>query len=242
MKGSRTVGIVMLATIAGAPLPSRADSPPATRPPTTGFYPLWENTGELEATGQMYLGSNGAQIGINDWAQAGTQPLSFLYRVPNASVKLRLDLLPEWKMAAQVGAYYLLEAASQATLSPMYVSRLDNRDFRVLLAPISLSASRWLTPSLAVHQTVTALGLLNNSSLQNSVSFAYSVFAEFAAFSRHSLLLHATEVGFWNHDHFMLGTSYRWSAQVFEFRIGYFYRITSDTSQAAPLISFGWYL
>jgi hypothetical protein len=242
MKGHRTPGILMLAIIAGAPTQSPADSPPAARPPTTGFYPLWENTGEIEAPGRMYLGSNGAQIGINDWAQAGTQPTNFLYRIPNASVKFRLDLLPEWKMAAQVGAYYLLEAASSATLSPMYASRLDNRDFRVLLTPLSVSASRSLTPSLAIHQTVTALGLLNNSSLQNSVSFAYSVFAEFAAFSRHSLLLHASEVGFWNHDHFMLGASYRWSASVFEFRAGYFYRITPDTVQAAPLISVGWYL
>ena len=62
---------------------------------------------------------------------------------------------------------------------------------------------------------------------------------EFKARARHSMLLHAGDVGFWNHDFSMLGASYRYHNSWMEFRIGYFYRIRSEGMQSSPLIGVG---
>jgi hypothetical protein len=210
------------------------------RPATEGFYPIWENTGFVERHREMYLGTNGAHYGILDVAHIGVQPINFMYRSPNAYVKASLFEKGNWHVAGQVGAYYLMNEASRSFFSPMYSSRLDNPDFSVYLVPVTLTATLRVSDWLDFHQTATALEVYSSSGvLDNQVYPGYSAVAELKARSRHSVLLHAGEVGFWKHDFSVLGTSYRYHNTWMEFRIGYFYRMRSEGMQSAPMIGFG---
>jgi hypothetical protein len=188
------------------------------------------------------VGTNGAAFGWHEQAQFGVQPVLFFYRTPNFQLKYQLPEWGAWSTSVQAGAYYLLEMASRAVLSPMYSARIDNPDYRVFLFPVGLSASRAVSDGIIIHQTLTALGLVSSGALQDRITLGYSAVAEFLATDHHALLVHLGEVGFWSHDHFMVGASYRWLGENFEARLGYFYRVMSDSAQAAPLIALGYHL
>lgn len=211
----------------------------AGRPDTTGFYPLWESTAHIERAGDLHLGSNGLQAGIGDALHVGVQPVLFAYRAPNAYLKVALPSLGRVRLAAQAGAYELLPGASSALFSPMYSSRLDNRDFALTLLPVSLSASVEFGEWLELHQTITALGLFTSGPLRNGETPGYAAVAELNPHGRHGLSLHAGEVGFWNHDLAHAGASYRYRNEWLEFRLGYFYRFGKSGAQAGPLASLG---
>jgi hypothetical protein len=211
------------------------------RPSTEGFYPIWENTGFVEKHRELYIGTNGAHYGIQDVAHVGVTPVNFLYRAPNAYVKFSAYQGERWHVSGQVGAYYLMDEASRAFLSPMYASRLDNPDFSVWLTPVTATATYELSDWLQLHQTATVLGVLSSadSPLQNQAFVGYTLVGELLAKRRHSVLAHAGEVGFWNHDFRMLGISYRYHNTWLELRLGYFYRFRVDGAQSAPMISVG---
>lgn len=211
------------------------------RPSTEGFYPIWENTGFVEKHRELYLGTNGAHYGILDVVHVGVEPMNFFYRAPNGYVKFSLLQRGRWHMSGQVGAYYLMDEASRTFLSPMYSSRLDNPDFAILLTPVTVTATYELSDWMQLHQTATVLGVLGapDSPIQNQAFVGYSVVAELLAKRRHSVLVHAGEVGFWNHDFGMLGASYRYHNSWLDFQLGYFYRFRQDGSQSSPLISLG---
>ncbi|MGK5089602.1 hypothetical protein WDW86_18780 [Bdellovibrionota bacterium FG-2] len=209
---------------------------------TTGFYPIWENTGLTEKHREGYLGTNDAHIGIKDIAQVGVQPLGLMYRTPNAYTKLRIFETSTWHLSAQLGASWLMKGASRSFFSPMYTSRLDNPDFSVVIIPASVSATHDIADWLVVHQSLTALTLHTTGSLANEMYPGYSLSSEFRAKTYHSLSIHVGEVGIWKHDFSYLGGSYRFSNSWAEFKIGYFYRIRPDSLQASPLVSLGFYL
>ena len=202
---------------------------------TTGFQPLWENTGYVEESGEVRLGTTGAQVGLAGRAHAGVQPLNFAYRSPNAYLKLALPGSARWHLAVQAGAYRLLEGASRSSFSPMYSSRIDNPDFAVTLLPASFSASVLLFPWLELHQTLTGLGILAAGPLKGGVTPGYAAVAELNPRGRHSLSLHAEDAGLWTRDLAAAGASYRYRNGWMEFRLGYFYRFTRAGRQAAPL-------
>ncbi|MGK5084387.1 hypothetical protein WDW37_13915 [Bdellovibrionota bacterium FG-1] len=207
---------------------------------TEGFYPLWETTAHIEKHREAYIGTNGAHYGILDVAQVGVQPVNFIYRSPNVYGKISLGQRGQWSFATQLGAYYLMSESSRAYFSPMYSSRLDNPDFSIVLFPVSLSASLEVSDWFDLSQTVTGLNVYSpQGALQNMTYFGYSAVGEFKTHSHHSMLLHASEVGFWNHDFSLLGISYRYHNSWMEFRIGYFYRLRTEGAQTAPLIGLG---
>lgn len=213
------------------------------RPSTEGFYPLWENTGYVERHREIYLGTNAAHFGILDRVHVGVQPVSFLYRAPNAYAKVSLLNTSRWHVAARAGVFHLMPEAGKAYFSPMYTSRLDNQDFAVWLLPLSLSATYELADWMQLHQSATAMGIYSRSGeLVNQVYGGYSVIAELLAKRRHSVLAHLAEVGIWEHDFSMLGASYRYHNAWIDFQLGYFYRFRTDGSQAGPLISLGFLL
>ncbi len=205
---------------------------------TTGFYPIWENTGHVERSAAVRIGTTGAQVGIGDFAQAGVQPINFIMRSPNGYFKASLLASEDWHVAAQAGVYRLLEGASRAMFSPMYSSRLDNPDFAVTMASISLSASTDPARWLEIHQTLTALGTAAPGHLRTSATFGYSVVAELNPRLRHGITLHASEVGFWAHDLALAGAAYRYRNGWMEMRLGYFYRFSKSGTQGSPLVSF----
>jgi hypothetical protein len=220
--------------------PATQDASDGIRPSTEGFYPIWENTGHIEKHRQMYIGTNGAHYGILDVVQVGVQPVNFMYRSPNINTKFSLFSQGHWRVAGQVGAYYLMNEASRAYFSPMYSSRLDNPDFSVLMFPATMSATYLVSDWMDFHQTATYLALYSPSGMLEGQGYlGYTAVAELKARAHHSVLLHVGEVGFWNHDFSMIGTSYRYHNSWMEFRIGYFYRMRTDGAQSSPLIGFG---
>jgi hypothetical protein len=230
------VGLLLLGTAA------LADPASTVRHTTTGFYPLWENTGRIERHQDVYLGTSGMQYGVLDRFHVGFQPLHFLYRAPNLYAKIRLYDEGAWHVATQVEGLYLMDQAGRATLSPMYTSRLDNVGFAVLLLPVSVAVTTDIGGWLELHQAVTALPLLTKGPLENETSFGYSLVAELNGKGRHGVSLHFSEVGLWRHDFAVLGASYRYRNDWLEFRLGYFYRMRSVGTQAAPLISLAFLL
>jgi hypothetical protein len=234
--------LVLLACVLTAGASSAAEDPTGAdllRRDTTGLYPIWENTGHIEKGGDIHVGTTGAQVGILDVAHVGVLPINFVYRAPNGYLKVALFASPRWRIAAQAGAFRLLDSASHALFSPMYSSRLDNTGFGVTLVPVSLSASVEVARWLEVHQTLTGLGVFAPGHLRTAVTPGYSVVAELNPHSRHGLSLHASEVGFWAHDMAIAGASYRYRNGWTELRLGYFYRFGKSGVQASPLVSLG---
>jgi hypothetical protein len=209
------------------------------RADTTGFYPIWENTGHVEKSGDVRLGTTGAQVGLAGVVHVGVQPLNFVYRSPNGYLKVALLDTGKWRFALQAGGYRLLPGASRASFSPMYSARIDNPDFAITLVPVSLSASVEMAPWLEVHQTLTAMGVIASPQLRTTVTPGYSAVAELNPRGRHALTLHGGEVGFWAHDLAVAGASYRYRNNWLEFRLGYFYRFTKSGVQGAPLAALG---
>jgi hypothetical protein len=209
------------------------------RASTTGFYPLWENTGHIERHREVFLGTTGAQVGILDRLHLGVEPIQFLYRTPNLYAKVSLYDDGPWHVAGQVGALYLMERAGRASLSPMYTSRLDNFDYSVCLIPATLAVSHQIGDWLELHHGLTALGLMTGGPLQDEVTFGYALEAELNPLGRHAAILHAAEVGLWRHDHAILGASYRYRNTWLELRLGYFYRLRAAGTQGGPLIGLG---
>ncbi len=215
---------------------------------TEGFYPIWEGTGQVEAHEQAVIGTTGAHYGILDKAQVGFYPVQFMYRTPNVYAKFRVaSPAPSENLriqnAFQISSFYLMSQASRAFFSTMYTSRLDNPDFSVLLTPISLLSTWSYSNWLDLHHTATYMRISSsNGSLEKTGYFGYSAVAEFKAKQHHSMLLHAGEVGFWDHDFSTLGTSYRYQGSLIEFRLGYFYRLRAEGSQAGPNVGLGFKL
>lgn len=234
--------ILGLATQASDSVSASSVSLRETPQMTEGFYPIWESTGSIESHRKIYIGSNGAHVGIRDRVQVGVQPVYFMYRTPNANIKILLRDFETTSLTVQVSYYRLMEEASRAFLSPMYTSRLDNPDFRVHLTPVSLASSTHIGDWLDLHQSVTALPLFTDGPLNNEVNFGYSATAEFLGRRSHSVLLHGGEVGFWRHDFSFLGTSYRYRGSTVEFRLGYFYRLRPGSQQSGPLLALGFNL
>ncbi len=209
----------------------------ALRSSTTGFYPIWENTGNIEGHRLARVGISDAEVGIGNFAQIGINPVLFAYRTPNAYLKFNLGRTEVSRWSLQLGFYYVLEQASRSSMSPMYVSRLDNPDFTLLLAPTSLNHSLNLSGWMQIHQSLTALPEISSGKLDNRIFAGYSAVAEFLPEERHGILLHFSEVGFWDHDFNLLGASYRYRNTWMEFRLGYFYRVHKTGAQSSPLFN-----
>jgi hypothetical protein len=235
--GPAVLAIALLCGSLGEGIAFADDAP--IRPDTTGFYPLWEGTAHVEANADVHLGTTGAQIGIGDLAHVGVQPINYLFRTPNAYVKVPFFDSGGWYVAAQVGGYRLLEGASRAFYSPMFSSRLDNPDFAVNLVPVSLSMSVEITRWLELHQTLTGLGIVASAPLANEVKVGYAAIAEFLPHEHHAISIHAGEIGFWAHELAYVGASYRYRSGWLELRIGYFYRFTPEGAQGGPLVGIG---
>jgi hypothetical protein len=225
-----------VAPSAPAPTPESAEE---LRRDTTGLYPIWESTGHIEQDAAVRFGTTGVQVGIRGVAHVGVQPVNFIARSPNGYFKASLFASERWRLAGQVSAYRLLDGASSAFFSPMFSSRLDNRDYKATLLPVSLAASVEVARWLEVHQTLTGLAVVAPGHLRTRVTPGYSVVAELNPRARHGISLHAAEVGFWAHDLTIAGASYRYRNGWMELRLGYFYRFSKSGSQAAPLVAFG---
>lgn len=228
-----------------APEPPAAEAPAPEEEPTsslTGLYPLWENTGHILGHRRLFLGTSNAELGLFDTVQVGVHPLFYLFRTLNVHAKVRLRKSERLSVAAHAEVLHFLPGASEAFTSSNYVSRLDTRDVLLTVVPVGTSASYAVTPWFYLHGTATVAGIFDNGPFRERLVLGTTVVAEVLALRRHSLSLHAGEVGFWNHDFATLGASYRYRLSWFELKLGYFFRFMGDGRQGSPLFSLGAYL
>lgn len=227
------------------PAAEAAEAAPPEEEPTsslTTLYPLWENTAHVLGHRRLFLGTSHAELGLFDKVQLGVHPLFFLFRTLNLHGKVRLLSRERLSVAAHAEILYFLPGASEAFISSNYVSRIDTRDVQLTVVPVGASASYAVTPWFYLHGTATVAGLFGNGPFREQLVLGTTVVAEVLALQRHSVALHAGEVGFWNHDFGTLGASYRYRYGWFEVKLGYFFRFMTDGRQGSPLISLGAYL
>ena len=203
-----------------------------------GFYPLWENTGTVLDRREAIVGTGYFELGIGGGAQVGLRPQEFLFRTPNLHGKLRLFASERLEWSAHAEVLALLSGATSTFSSSNFVSRIDNSSGTLWVAPLGTTLSWFPADFAAVHTTLTMLSAAG-AGQPYYASFGLSSVAELRALSHHALLLHATEIGFWKQDQFILGGSYRFSYGWFDAQLGYFYRFSPDGSQASPLLSLG---
>ncbi len=214
------------------------------RPNTQGFYPLWENTGLIQPARQLFVATTGVQFGFENNGHVGLMPLSYIYRTPNLYFKYRLMTDPDrrWQLAIQGNLYYILQGGARSMFSPVYTSRLDNSDFSFALVPVALSGTYLVKDWWVLHATLTELGIFGGG-LQNGVETGLSAVSEFRVTDGSSLLFHLGEVGFWSHDFWYTGASYRYHSEGgFELRLGYFYRMFTMGAQSGALVGAGFEL
>lgn len=234
-------GLVALAWVSGAP-GARAE-PAATRPLPTlaanGLYPLWEGTGDVHGHRHGVVALRDVQLGLGGWGQLGSQPLEFVFRTPNAQLKLALWRGERWRWALQAGCYALLPGAGEAFLSPTYAATLRNQDFSVFALPLQLATSWRAAPWLQLHHTLTALTVAGQPPVQPRLTVGNFLTAELLALRHHGFYLHLGEVGAWAHELLILGASYRLRWGPVEGRVGYVYRRHAEGWQGQPLIDLG---
>jgi len=203
-----------------------------------GMYPLWENTGYTLSFKQARLALFQSSVGIGPHLQLSIRPWSFAMRAPNIAFKYGVYNRGTLHFAVHAGLYVLLPNANNAFYSAQYAARIKNTDSTVMVVPLGSSLTWEATQWLRVHNTLTLLGVFADP-YKDQITVGHFVRAEFKPTEHHSLFLHAGEVGFWAHDMFVTGLSYRFNYKAFNVGAGYFYRFSKDGAQGQPLFDIG---
>ncbi len=210
---------------------------------TSGFYPIWEDTGSLLEPADIQLASNGFRVRIPGDVQLGLQPTYYLHRAPNLEAKVSILKRAELQLALRQSVIVLFRNAQDRMITPVYASRLTNPNSNVVLAPASLHATWRPFSFLLVHGSATVLPMLSNEKdFENRAVGGLSAMVELPVVRGHSLLLHGGEVGLWDHDFAYLGASYRLNYAWFMMQLGFAYRLRPEGAQGSPLLSVGAYL
>lgn len=204
----------------------------------TGFYPLWENTGGVLGHQHALIGTGYFELGLGDRAQVGVRPQEFLFRTPNVHGKLQLLARGAIEWSAHVEVLALLPGATSVFTSSNFVSRIDNTRGALWVVPVGSTLSWYPASFAAIHTTLSAMSV-GGKEQPYYASLGLSTVVELRALRNHGLLFHAAEIGFWRHDLFVMGVSWRLNLGWFAAQVGYFYRISPDGRQASPLLSLG---
>lgn len=234
--------MLALLLAAAAVLPCEPPAPAAASDRSAfsmvGFYPLWENTGSVLGHRQAQIGTGYFELGLFGRVQVGVRPQQFLFRSPNAHGKVQLLAQGELELSAHLEVLVLLPGATSVFTSSNFVSRLDNTRGELWVVPVGTTLSWFPASFAALHTTLSVLGVAGKDQPLYA-SLGLSSVLELRARQNHALLLHLGEVGFWRHDLFLVGVSYRLNIDWFAAQIGYFYRLAPDGRQASPLLSLG---
>ena len=226
---------IALALTSAAASAEEAQHPAFSR---VGFYPIWENTGTTLGRGHALLGTGYFELGLGDRWQVGVRPQEFLFRTPNLHAKVQLLARGDLEWSAHAEALTLLAGATSVFTSTNFVSRIDNTRGALWLVPVGTTLSWFPAEFAAVHTSLTVLSV-GGTGQPYYATVGLSSVVELRALRRNGLLLHLAEIGFWRHDLFLVGVSYRLTLGWFETQLGYFYRLSRDGSQASPLLSLG---
>ena len=202
-----------------------------------GLFPLWEASGRTLGLREAYLGTSHIQVGLGKKVQIGLRPVPYPFGAPNLHGRFGVFSNKQFHLAIQGEVMVLLSGAGNSFASSNFKSRINNWAKLYLVIPISAAATWQPLKWLQLNQTLTVMGVFGLSEPNARITLGYFVNLELLAARRHGFVVHLGEVGFWEHDFFAVGASYRLNFRALELRIGYLYRRSLDGGQGSPLLS-----
>jgi len=217
------------------------DAPTATSAPTQpfvavdGLYPLWEQTGALDAAGAARVGWTHAAVGLGP-VSIGTQSFLDLFGTANAALKLSLHHGPRVSAALVLGGYRVPTAAEARGIGSVNMPTFTNPFAPVWLVPVSGALTTVVTPNLHLHVSATALATRSSEAAYDGVSGGLAAFAEWFASPSRSVRLHAGAEGWptWTQEH--VGMSFAWRFAHVALAGGYVRRFSPGGTTANVLL------
>ena len=193
------------------------DAPPVA---VDGLYPIWEQTGALEARGSARIGYGHADVGLGPISIA-TQPFLDLYGTANASAKVGLYQGPRLKLALVAGAYRIPSAAQDHTIGSLNASTFANPLAPVWMMPVSVAMTALVTPRLHLHASASVVDVASSEPSYRSLSGGVAAFAEWFATTHLSARVHVGSEGWgtWPQTH--AGLSFAWQSRHVALQAGY---------------------
>lgn len=207
----------------------------------SGFYPLVEDSGFTQKDSHWRLGFNEIGFSFLQRYSISTQPMLYAANAPN--IKVKGQLYEDQKHAVAVTASVnMLLPGTDDFFSAFYSSRVFNPNSTLYVVPLSLSHSVRLNKHITLHHSLTDINVYARTDFKTKANIAYSTVLQLKAKQNHSLMLHGGEVGFWDHDYYLFGLSYRYSGKRFYTQMGYFNRVQLEGVQGMPLFDIGFHL
>lgn len=168
-----------------------ADAP---SPAVYGLYPLWEQTGAVDAHGSARVGLRRAQVAIGRVTVA-TDPYLDLYGTFNAGLKLGLLRRGPFRLALQVGGYRVPTAAETRGVGNVNAGAFANPYSPLTLLPLSAAATWMAARRVHVHATATLLQTISATTAMQTTTGGLTGWVEWFATARRSVRLHAGTEG-----------------------------------------------
>lgn len=213
-----------------APLPiageaaSEGDDPPALA--VDGLYPLWEQTGSLDAAGAARIGWGHGAVGLGP-VVLSTQPFLDLYGTVNLAAKVRLYRGPRIEAALILGGYRVPAAAEVRGIGALDMPTFADPFAPVWLVPVSAAVTARLTPRLHLHLTATTLAVRSSEAAYQSLTGGVAGFCEWFASSTWSARVHAGSEGWPTSPQAHAGLSFAMRTRHVALSVGYARRFDS---------------
>ena len=206
-----------------------------------GFYPLIEDTGYVASRNTWQLGFNQVGFTVFKKISISAQPMLYVANTPN--IMLKGQIYSDGKHALAISSSInAMRPNTDNFFSSFYSSRVYVPNSILYVVPIALAHSYKINRHITFHQTATDINVLSREDFKNKANIAYSAVLQLKARQEHSLNLHASEVGFFDHDYYYYGISYRYTAKHFFTQMGYFNRVQLEGVQGIPLFDIGFIL
>lgn len=166
----------------------------APTPAVYGLYPLWEQTGAVDAHGAARVGLRRAQVALGPVTVA-TDPYLDVYGTLNAALKLGLLRQGQLRLALQLGGYRVPTAAESRGLGNVNAGAFANPYAPLTLLPLSGAATWMVASRLHLHATATLLQTLSSTADMQTTTGGLTGWVEWFATPRRSVRLHAGTEG-----------------------------------------------
>jgi len=166
----------------------------APTPAVYGLYPLWEQTGAVDAHGAARVGLRRAQVALGRVTVA-TDPYLDLYGTLNAGLKLGVVRQGPLRLALQLGGYRVPTAAETRGIGNVNAGAFANPYSPLTLLPLSAAATWLVERRVHLHATATLLQTLSSTSAMQTTTAGVTGWVEWFASPRRSVRLHAGTEG-----------------------------------------------
>lgn len=199
------------------------------------LFPLWEQTGTVEASGAARVGMRHAQVGVGPLT-VGTDPYLDLYGTLNAGAKLGLLRRGRVRAALQTGYYRVPTAAETRGIGSLHASGFANPYAPVSLVPVAAGATFLALPQLHLHASATVLQTLSSEAESRTLTAGLSSWVEWWATRTRSVRLHAGVEGWPTGTQEHVGISFAWQTRYTALQAGYARRIASEGTSSNSIM------